>query len=193
MTDPARPVPRAPEVRPRAVLIGPMAAGKTRVGRALARIWQVPFRDLDLEIEARSGRSIPEIFAADGEAAFRILEAQVLEESLTGFDGVLALGGGAPLTPSSRVLLADHPVVLIEIDDRTARRRLRGGRGRPLLAGTDPMVRWTRITGERMPVYRSLARHRVDGAGRGPTAVARAIARTVGGPPAAARDREDQP
>lgn len=169
----------APPVAPRAVLIGPMAAGKTHVGRSLARMWGVRFVDLDHEIERRSGRSIPEIFAAEGEEGFRAEEARVLADLLCTHDGVLALGGGAPLTPESARRLAGHAVVLLTVDDRTARHRLRGGRGRPLLAGQDPMAAWRRITEARMPAYRDLAAHTIDGSGLGPVAVARRIARLL--------------
>lgn len=169
------------QVGPRAVLIGPMAAGKTRVGRSLARMWGVDFLDLDHEIERREGRSIPEIFEAQGESGFRDVEARVLAELLATHDGVLALGGGAPLTPASGDRLLGHTVILLTVDDRTARHRLRGGRGRPMLAGEDPMVAWRRITATRMPAYRELAVHTIDGAGRGPVAVARRIARTLEG------------
>lgn len=84
---------------PLAILIGPMAAGKTSVGRALASRLDVPFADLDALIVEADGRTIPEIFAADGEAAFRELEAATLARALQEHPGVLSLGGGAPCTP----------------------------------------------------------------------------------------------
>lgn len=160
---------------PRAVLIGPMAAGKTSVGRALARHWGVRFIDLDAAIVERAGAAVPEIFDARGEAGFRELEADVLVELLARHDGVLALGGGAPLTPGSADALAGHRVVLLEIDEDLAISRLRGGAGRPLLAGDDPIARWRDITRSRMPAYRRLATHVVTSGRGGPAAVARAV------------------
>lgn len=147
---------------PLAILIGPMASGKTSVGRELARLCDVGFRDLDHEIVARSGRSIPELFAADGEDGFRALEAEVLTDLLSEHTGVLSLGGGAPLVPISAAALSGRPVVLLEIDAAIAGRRLHGGSGRPLIAGDDPLARWASISAARMPAYRALARHTVD-------------------------------
>jgi len=167
--------------RPRAILIGPMAAGKTSVGRALVRLWDVPFLDLDHEIEARHG-PIPEIFAAHGESGFREREADALARLLGRHGGVLSLGGGAPLTPRSAAALAGHHVVLIEIDEQAAASRLRGGAVRPLLAGADPVLRWRTITAARMPAYRALAVHTIDGASHTPDALARAIAAALDDP-----------
>lgn len=147
---------------PRAVLIGPMAAGKTSVGRALARRWAVEFADLDDAIIERAGRSIPEIFAAGGEAAFRAAEAEALSAMLCAHRGVLSLGGGAPLAEGAATALRGHRVVLLEIDERTAAGRLHGGRGRPLLSGSDPLGRWREISSARLPRYRELAAVSVD-------------------------------
>jgi len=175
------PEPSPAGLRPRAILIGPMAAGKTSVGRALARLWHVPFVDLDHEVEARHG-PIPEIFAAHGESGFREREADALAQLLGRHGGVLSLGGGAPLTPRSAASLAGHHVVLIEIDEHAAASRLRGGAGRPLLAGEDPVLRWRTITAARMPAYRALAVHTVDGASSTPDALARSIAAALDDP-----------
>ena len=83
-----------------------MGAGKTTVGRLLAGQLGVPFLDSDHVIEARAGRPIPEIFAADGEPAFRALEHEVIADLLGGPDAVLALGGGAAEHEGTRKLLA---------------------------------------------------------------------------------------
>lgn len=160
---------------PRAILIGPMGAGKTSVGRALARRWEVPFADLDACVADRAGLSIPEIFATRGEDGFRALEADVLVELLDSHEGVLALGGGAPLTPRSAEALAGRPVVLLEIQEDLVASRLRGGAGRPLLAGDDPMGQWREITTARLPHYRSLAAVAVPSERGGPSAVARQV------------------
>lgn len=164
---------------PLAILIGPMAAGKTSVGRSLASRCQVPFADLDALIVQADGRSIPEIFAADGEAAFRELEAEVLARALQEHPGVLSLGGGAPLHPASAKLLRGRPVVLLEVAERVARRRLAHGAGRPLLQGPDPMARWRELAAERGPLYRELATCRVDSGHGSPAHLARTIIRNL--------------
>ncbi|MFC7374387.1 shikimate kinase [Brachybacterium sp. GCM10030268] len=160
---------------PAVILLGPMGAGKTSVGRELAARLDMQFADLDALIVEEAGRSIPEIFAADGEAGFRELEAGVLARALETHGGVLALGGGAVMTPASRDRLRGGPVVLLEVDDETVARRLGRGAGRPMLTGQDPLQRWRELSLERDPVYRELARWRVD-ARRGSSAT---VARTI--------------
>lgn len=158
-----------------AILIGPMAAGKSSVGRDLAARLGEPFADLDALIVERVGRSIPEIFATDGEEAFRDLEADVLAEALDTRTGVLALGGGAPLRPESAARLRGGPVVLLEIAEELVADRLRRGTDRPLLDGEAPLARWREITAARMPLYRDLARWTVVSDRTPPTAVSRRI------------------
>lgn len=143
-------------------LIGPMAAGKSSVGRKLASRIGATFVDTDREIVRRHG-PIPELFAARGEPAFRAIEADVVATSLV--DGaVVSLGGGAPLAAATQARLADARVVLLMIDDRQAERRIAGS-GRPLLAdgGIDA---WRRILAERGPTYRAIADLEVDASRR---------------------------
>lgn len=97
--------------RPAAVLVGPPGAGKTTIGRKLARRLDVEFRDSDQLIEVRRGLSIPEIFASDGEAGFREIEQEIVGEMLAGFDGVLSLGGGAVLSAVTRERLRGTRVI----------------------------------------------------------------------------------
>lgn len=174
----APPASRAPS-GPDAILIGPMAAGKTVVGKRLAHLLGVGFTDLDQEVTRRTGSTIPEIFEVGGEQGFRELEAEVLADLLAGGRGVVSLGGGAPTHAPNRELLRERPTVLIEIDEAAAGRRLRGGKGRPMLAGPDPLARWREIRDARLPVYREIARHRVDGSTASPDGVARAIIRLL--------------
>ena len=148
-------------VRPRAVLIGPMASGKSSVGRSLAARWGVVLRDTDTLIVERDGRSIPNIFTQDGEAAFRQLEHEVILEQLQTFDGVLALGGGAILDERTRDALAAHTVVYLTVDERNAGFRLKGDTSRPVLAGGG-MAQWRRIFAERRSLYEGCATVRVD-------------------------------
>ncbi|MEZ0395504.1 MAG: 3-dehydroquinate synthase [Anaerolineales bacterium] len=117
-------------------LYGPPGAGKSTVGRALAKALNLPFVDLDAEIERSAGQSVAAIMAA-GEAVFRDLESAVLAETVAGPASVVALGGGALLRESNR-LLAEKAgqVVFLEVDEATLMERLRLGAGaRPLLAG----------------------------------------------------------
>lgn len=164
---------------PLAILIGPMAAGKTSVGRTLASRVGVEFADLDALIVAADGRSIPEIFAAEGEPAFRELEATTLARALEEHSGVLSLGGGAPLHPTSRELLQGRPVILLEIDETVAARRLAHGTGRPLLEGDDPLARWRELARQRSPIYRELATRHIDAGHGSPAHVARTIIRML--------------
>ena len=154
MTSPAD-APSADSARSAAlVFVGPMGSGKTSIGRRVAKRLGVPFTDTDKAVAAAHG-PIPEIFAAHGEAHFRALERDAVQAALA-HGGVVALGGGAVLDPTTRASLADHRVVLLTVDPRVVRGRLGDG-GRPLLAGEDPMERWTRIAEERRPVYDEVA------------------------------------
>jgi shikimate kinase len=119
------------------VLVGFMGAGKTTVGRLLAAEAGLPFADLDLAIESGRSRSVKEIFAEDGEAAFREIEHRTLAEVLAGPDLVLAVGGGAAEHPGSRRLLAQARVVYLQVDYAEALARVGGDAGRPMLARPD--------------------------------------------------------
>ncbi|WP_193104440.1 shikimate kinase [Brachybacterium sp. FME24] len=166
---------------PAVILLGPMGAGKTSVGRELAARLDVHFDDLDAMIVAEAGRSIPAIFETEGENGFRELEAAVLAHALVSTRGVLSLGGGAVTQAHSRERLRGGPIVLLEIDEAVVASRLGRGRGRPMLAGDqDPMIRWRELAAQRYPIYRDLARWSVD-AGRGSAAsVARVITDIMG-------------
>ncbi|ALX66983.1 shikimate kinase [Microbacterium sp. XT11] len=136
------------------VLVGPMAAGKTSVGRRVARALGVPFIDTDKRVSAAHG-PIPEIFAQSGEAHFRDLERAAVAEALSE-GGVVSLGGGAVTDSGTRALLARHPVVLLTVSKEAVAHRLAGG-GRPLLEGDDPVERWARIYDERRRWYLEVA------------------------------------
>lgn len=147
MSGPARPV---------AVLVGPPGAGKTTIGRKLARRLELPFLDADHLIEEAEGRSIPEIFASDGEPAFREIEERIIGEALTTFGGVLSLGGGAVLSPVTRERLRGHRVVHLTIGVAEGVRRSQGP-GRPLLSGGDVTARYQALLTERAALYREVA------------------------------------
>ncbi len=156
---------------PKAVLVGPMGAGKTTVAGLLAEAWSVPVRDTDADIEAAEGRSISDIFVDDGEVHFRALEAAAVADALTTHDGVLALGGGAVLDPATRDLLKEVPVVFLRVGLSDAVKRVGLGVGRPLLLG-NVRARIKALLDERTPIYESVARVVVDTDGRTPEDVA---------------------
>lgn len=135
------------------VLIGPMGAGKSRVGSRLASTLGAPFIDTDHRIVARYG-PIDEIFAREGEAYFRVIEREVVAEALRE-PAVVALGGGAVLHPETQADLESLSVVLLRVDADAVAARLAGG-NRPLLADGG-LERWTTILAERVPVYEALA------------------------------------
>jgi len=163
-------------VSPVAVLVGPPGAGKTTVGTLLAERLGVPFADTDVLIEARAGRSIPDIFTSDGEPAFRALEREVVREALDTHDGVLALGGGAVLTETTREALAGHTVVFLTVGMAAGVRRTGLSTARPLLAGVNPRATFAALLTERLPVYRSVARHEVATDDLDPEAATDAVA-----------------
>lgn len=152
---------------PIAVLVGLPGSGKTSAGRRVAGGLGIAFADSDALIEQRTGRSVREIFAVDGEATFREWEERVVERALASFDGLLSLGGGAVLCGRTRQRLRDSgvPVVLLVTDPAQALARVHGGRGRPLLAG-DPAARLRELARQRGPLYDEVATVRVPSGGR---------------------------
>lgn len=139
----------------RIVLIGPPAAGKTKLGRVLA--WQLgaKFVDTDRRVVAEHG-PIPEIFAEHGEAVFRQWERQAVAKAL-GEDAVVSLGGGAVLDPGTQADLADEQVLLLTTTAEAVAARLDGDR--PLASG---VADWQKLVEARMPIYRRLAKHTID-------------------------------
>jgi shikimate kinase len=151
--------------RPRLVLVGAMGAGKTSVGRRVAEVWGLEFRDTDQDIEAHEGRSVSDIFVDSGEAHFRQLERTAVLEALDGYDGVLALGGGAVLDETTRAALAGHRVLFLRVGLSDAAKRVGLGVSRPLLLG-NVRGRIKQLIDERTPVYESVATLVVDTDGR---------------------------
>lgn len=139
-------------------LVGLMGAGKTTIGRLLARRLNMTFIDSDHEIEARTGASIPWIFEIEGEPSFRRREADVIRD-LTAQNGiVLATGGGAVLNPDSRKLLAERgTVVYLRASVNSILQRTAHDRNRPLLQTADPRRKLEDLTGQREPLYREIA------------------------------------
>jgi len=149
------------------VLVGFMGSGKTTVGQLLAARLGLRFADSDQVIEQRHGRSVREIFAEDGEAAFRAAEHEVLAELMRGPDAVVSVGGGAVEHQSSRRLLRAARVIYLQVGYDEAMRRVGGDPGRPLLRRPDLDDVYRR----RLPVYQSVATLTVGTAGRPAEAV----------------------
>ncbi|MGF1639582.1 MAG: shikimate kinase [Rhodospirillales bacterium] len=136
------------------VLVGLMGAGKTKVGRLLARRWRLPFADSDEVIVEAAGCSVEEIFARFGEAAFRDAERRTVSRLLGGERKVIATGGGAFLDPQTRARIRERAIaVWLRADlnvlvERTSRRG-----GRPLLKAGDARSTLERLMTERCPIY----------------------------------------
>jgi len=141
------------------VLIGPMGAGKTSIGRRVAKTLTRPFFDTDIAVVREHG-PIEQLFTSHGEAHFRALEREAVREGLKSH-GVVSLGGGAVLHPDTRADLRAHRVVLLTVDPAVVAGRVRES-ARPLLQGEDPMARWAQIFEERRPVYEELADLTID-------------------------------
>lgn len=163
-------------------LIGPMGAGKTAVGRALARRLGWPFHDTDLEIQAATGVDIPYVFEKEGEEGFRRREREMLEHLTRLEPLVLATGGGVVLHPDNRKALAERGrVVYLETDVPQQLQRTRRSRTRPLLLDTDPQERLRELMRVREPLYREIADLTVDTNGRRVAAVVSEILRKLQG------------
>jgi shikimate kinase len=157
-------------VTARLVLVGAPGSGKSTVGALLAQRWDVPFADVDAVIESRVGKSVAEIFADDGEPVFRAFEESTTAELLDA-PGVLALGGGAVLSPATRAALAGRPVVWLRVTIAHAAGRVGLNEARPLLLG-NVRGRLVKLLNERTPLYAEVARASVDTDGLSPEQVA---------------------
>lgn len=142
------------------VLVGAPGAGKSTVGKSLARELGVEFIDVDQRIEEVVGKPISEIFADEGEAHFRALEESATLELIEG-EGVVSLGGGAVLNPRIREALKGHDVVWLEVSIRQASRRVGLNTTRPLLLG-NVRGRLIELLRERTPFYEEVATTRVS-------------------------------
>lgn len=174
---------------PKAVLVGLPGSGKSTIGRRLARALGVTFVDTDAAIEAKTGRSIADLFATDGEQEFRRVEEGVIRAALAEHTGVLALGGGAITTPGVRDALAGHTVIYLEISATEGVRRTSGSTVRPLLAGPDPAAKYRSLMADRVPLYRRAATFRVNTNRRNPGAVVRHIVARLENPHPRSRRR----
>ncbi|MGW4133351.1 shikimate kinase [Amycolatopsis japonica] len=147
---------------PRAVIIGPPGSGKSTVGPALATRLGLAFRDSDDDIVASAGKPITDIFAEEGEPAFRALEEEMVAKALAEHEGVLSLGGGAPITPGTRERLAGHTVIFLNVGMAAGVQRAGLSTARPLLAGVNPRATYKALLDARLPVYREVATFEIE-------------------------------
>ena len=142
----------------RCVLVGMPGAGKSSVGRQLARRLNVAFWDSDAVIEQRVGCTVRDFFDRQGEAAFRDQEAVVIRELSSGDDCVLATGGGSVLRPENRAVLhANGTVMYLRASPEQLYRRLKNDTKRPLLQVADPLQALKDLYATRDPLYRETA------------------------------------
>jgi len=140
-----------------------MGAGKTTLGRALAKRLDKRFVDADHELEARLGVTIPTIFEVEGEAGFRDREEAVIAELAKLTDIVLSTGGGAVMRAGSRARLRESGTVLyLHAKPEVLWQRLRGSRHRPMLQAADPRTRLVDLYTLRDPLYREVAHHVIE-------------------------------
>ena len=141
-----------------------MGCGKSSVGRRLSELLCCPFTDLDAVIEQQTGRSIPEIFATDGEAAFRQMELEVLEPSLNHPSAVISLGGGTVTQERCAEIVNEKTVcIYLRASVETLAERLSDeAAGRPLLQGDDLHTRIETLMKQRSHIYESTAHHIID-------------------------------
>lgn len=151
------PVVLLPQDRP-VFLVGMMGAGKTTIGRHLARALRREFLDLDHELEARCGVRVALIFDIEGEEGFRKRETTALDECSRRSNIVLATGGGAILAPENRQMLRERGlVVYLKAGADELYRRVERDRNRPLLQTADPRERLRSLLEQREPLYESVA------------------------------------
>ncbi len=157
------------------ILVGPMGAGKSTIGRHLGRALGYVFHDSDREIESRTGANIPWIFDVEGEPGFRKRETNMIAELLENEDIVLATGGGAVTVPETRAELGKGFVVYLRTPLSLQYERTRLDRNRPLLQHEDPYGVLERLFRERDPLYTEVADLVVSGDRKGPRALVRHI------------------
>lgn len=167
---------RAMKTAANLVLVGPMGAGKSSIGKRLAHALALEFVDADRVLEARTGASVADIFACEGEAGFRRRESALLAELLSGHDQLIATGGGVVLAPANRALLAREAwVVHLDVGVDEQLRRLSRDRTRPLLQRPDREAVLTAMAAERAPFYAEVADLRLSTDGCTPEQACRVL------------------
>ena len=164
---------------PPIILIGPPGAGKTSVGKALAKKLALNFLDSDKVVEVKSGKSISEIFITDGEPAFREMERAAVIDLIENQDGVIALGGGSVMDLEvSKRLLPMANVVFLDVSISNAAPRVGFNRDRPLLLG-NPRQQWIALMEKRRSTYEALAKARVSTDNKKPVEVVEEIVKEL--------------
>ena len=164
-------------------LVGPMGAGKSTVGRRLAKALAREFIDSDQEIERRTGVDIPLIFELEGETGFRSRERSILAELTGKANIVLATGGGAVLDPENRRCLDERGfVIYLRASIEEQLRRTAHDTNRPLLQTSDPAKRLDQLMQRRDPLYREIADLIVCTDGQHVRRVVRSILQSIGKP-----------
>ena len=165
------------QAAPTLVLVGPMGAGKSAIGRRLADRLGLPFADLDEDIEAGTGASIATIFDCEGEAGFRARERAALAARLDGTPGVVATGGGAVLDDGNRKLMRERGyVVWLRSTVETQLQRLGRCGNRPLLQRPDRGEVLRALAAQRDPLYADVSDLGFDTDGKAPGAAAGELA-----------------
>ena len=145
------------------ILVGPMGAGKTTIGRQLAKKLSKEFYDSDHEIEKHTGADISLIFELEGEEGFRKRESQLLKEIVSNKNIVLSTGGGAVLDPENRKLLSDNGIIIyLKSTAEKLYRRIADDKRRPLIQTDDRLNKIKKILEEREPLYQSLANEIIE-------------------------------
>lgn len=164
-----------------------MGSGKTTIGQLLAKRIGMLFVDSDHELEQRTGVSVSTIFEIEGEAAFRLREASIVEELTRRTGIVLATGGGVILSAESRQLLHERgTVIYLHSTAETSYERVRRNRDRPLLLVTDPLARLQQLYAARHSLYITTAHFTIESYRDRPTAVVSEIVQCLG------KDEADQ-
>jgi shikimate kinase len=164
---------------PPIILIGPPGAGKTSVGKALAKKLSLNFLDSDKVVEEKSGKSISEIFITDGEPAFREMERAAVIDLIENQGGVIALGGGSVMDLEvSKRLLPMANVVFLDVSISNAAPRVGFNRDRPLLLG-NPRQQWIALMEKRRSTYEALAKARVSTDNKKPVEVVEEIVKEL--------------
>jgi shikimate kinase len=148
---------------PRAIFIGPMGSGKSTIGKAVASVLGLPFRDTDSIIEEREEMPVSQIFIDKGEEYFRAVEKRVLRDELLNDGSILALGGGAPISvdAQSALKVSSAPVIYLDISLASVAPRIGFNRDRPLLLH-NPRGQWQTLMEVRRPIYESIANIVID-------------------------------